>query len=320
MRKKILSYLVLTVFVIYLVDYIHNHSGDFRALLHVSPIYIVIIAGLHLFAIFLNGLFIKYTLIPFKKTIASGEAFFVSLIATMGNYFLPVGAGTGMKAVYLKKKFQLAYADFLATLSGNYIVVFLINSFFGLVGLVMLRHLAPRSEFGVLLLVLGGVFLSMLILAAYGFPKILIKWLSGLQLFKKLAGAIAQVLRGWNIITNNKDLLLRLVVITLINFFTSMVMFHTIANSLKLSISFWALLLYTSLGALSFLLNITPGSIGIREAIFIFSSATLGITTPQILSISIVQNGVLFLVFTLSWLLLQIPYLKQKLVPVEARL
>lgn len=315
MKKKTLSYVLLVIFITYLAVYIKNHHADFKALQHVSLTYLSVIAVAQLLSIFLNGLFVKYTLLPFNKKVSSSESFFVSLIATMGNYFLPVGAGTGMKAVYLKRKFKLAYADFMATLSGNYIIVFMLNSFFGILALLVLKKYAPPGQFLVLFVVLGAIFTAMLMLATVGFPKLLISWLSKTRFLGKLSKLISQVLRGWNIITKHSNLLVKLVLITIVNFLISMVVTHYASVALGLNIGIWPLTLYTSLGSLSFLLNVTPGSIGIRESIFIFSSATLGLTTSQILSISIIQNGVLFFVLVSSWLLLQVPYLKQKLVP-----
>ncbi len=311
--KKVLSYALLVGFIVYLGFYIFGHANDFRALLDVPVQYLFFIAIAHIVIIFFNGLFIKLTIEPFDKVIGYEESFFVSVLTAAGNYFFPVGAGTGIKAVYLKKKFKLAYTDFMSTLSGNYILVFLINSFLGLMALFVLKDRAPNAQVYILGLVLGGIFISMLILAFYGFPKTIISWLSRRKSIKRVADLIAQVLRGWNIITEHKTLMWKLMSVTLGNFLITMIIVKLATTSLGFSIGFWPLVLYTALGALSLLLNVTPGSIGIREAIFIFSSAVLGLTTPQIFSISIVQNGVLFFVLLGAWALSRTSFIKNRI-------
>lgn len=311
--KKVLSYALLVGFIVYLGFYIFGHADDFRALLDVPIQYLFFIAIAHIVIIFFNGLFIKFTIQPFGKDIGYEESFFVSVLTAAGNYFFPVGAGTGIKAVYLKKKFKLAYTDFMSTLSGNYILVFLINSLLGLTALSVLRNSASEAVVYTIGLVLGGIFVSMLILAFYGFPKTTISWLSKRKTVKRVAHLIAQVLRGWNIITEHKTLMFKLISVTVGNFLVTMIIVKLATTALGFSIGFWPLVLYTALGALSLLLNVTPGSIGIREAIFIFSSAVLGLTTPQIFSISIVQNGVLFFVLLGAWLLSRTSFIKNRI-------
>ncbi len=311
--KKAIGYALFLGFIIYLGFYIYGHSNDFKSLLDVPIQYLFFIAIAHIVIIFFNGLFIKFTIQPFGKDIGYEESFFVSVLTAAGNYFFPVGAGTGIKAVYLKKKFKLAYTDFMSTLSGNYILVFLINSLLGLIALFVLRNSASEAVVSTIGLVLGGIFVSMLILAFYGFPKTIISWLSKRKAVKRVADLIAQVLRGWNIITEHKTLMFKLISVTVGNFLITMIIVKLATAALGFSIGFWPLVLYTALGALSLLLNVTPGSIGIREAIFIFSSAVLGLTTPQIFSISIIQNGVLFFVLITAWILSRTTFIKNRI-------
>jgi uncharacterized protein (TIRG00374 family) len=310
MRKRLAAYLLL-LFLAYLVFYISRHYQEFKPLTEVNPGYLLIIAVGHLSGIYLNGLFVKFILEPFKKTISSKESFTVSLISTVGNYFLPVGTGTGVKAVYLKKKFKLSYTDFMATLSGNYILVFLLNSFIGLVALYLLRRQAPTSQFTVLALALGVIFAGMLVMATIGFPSWLLAKLQNTKQLKRYTSIISNILNGWNTITRNRGLLLRLLMITLLNFFISIGITYVAVVSLGFDIKASALVLYTALGSLSFLLNVTPGSIGIRESIYIFSSAILGLTIPEILSVSIIDKSVLFFVLLISWLLIQTGVIKK---------
>lgn len=310
--KKILSYSLLLLFLCLLVVYVQNNATSFAPLRDVGVFSIAAIAVLHLMSIFLNGLFVRYILVPYSKDIPVGESFFVSLISTMGNYFLPVGTGTGIKAVYLKKKFQLSYSDFVSTLSGNYIIVFLLNATVGLLALLALIDNAPTSQMVPLLLFFAAVLFSMGVLAFYGFPKIILRLLKHIPVTQKFTRMIGRVLEGWNNIVKDRRLLVRLIILTLASFLVSSLLTVIASSALGITLSLPVLALYTSLASMSILLNITPGSVGIRESIFILISATLALTVPEILSISIIVNGVMFFVLCISWILFQTPFFKQR--------
>jgi uncharacterized protein (TIRG00374 family) len=317
LKKTYLYALFFVIVILYLGYYISRNSEQFSQLASVSPGYLAVVALGSLAGIFVNGLFMKVILVPYKKDIQKSESFFVSLISTMGNYFLPMGTGTGIKAVYLKRKFQLNYSDFISTLSGNYIIVFLINAGLGCLAVLMLRDQAPLSQTRGLLLVLGGIFIGMIVLATYGFPRVLLRLFSRATFLRKLTSAIERVLIGWNKLTEDKSLIIKLILLTLLNYAITVMITLTALLALDLPINLWVLFLYTSLASLSLLLNVTPGSIGVREAMFIIVSATLGLSVADILSISIITNGTLFFVLTVSWLLFQIPWVKRRFVPKE---
>lgn len=310
--KKRLSVILLILFTVFLVIYISTHLQDFKSLTLVNPIYLLIIALGHIFGIYLNGLFLKYILEPFDKIISNLESFEVSLISTVSNYFFPVGTGAGIKAVYLKKKFKVSYTDFISTLSGNYILVFLISSFVGLFSLYFLREHSSSRQYTVLVFIFGTVFTVMLYMATLGFPEKLLEMLESTKKLQKPLLIISNILKGWNTIKNNRKLLIRLILITILNLVVNAGISYVAIIALNLDITLPALLLYTALGALSFLLNITPGSIGIREAILIFSSTVIGFSIPQVLSVSVIEKGILFIVLFITWILIHFGIIKTK--------
>jgi uncharacterized membrane protein YbhN (UPF0104 family) len=77
----------------------------------------------------------------------------------------------------------------------------------------------------------------------------------------------------------------------------------TIIHSLHLRIAFAPLLLFSVLGTLSIFINITPANLGVKEVIYLFSSSILGLSTTQILSIALIDRGVLFLVLAVFWIM-----------------
>lgn len=292
--KMLLTLLVISIFAVY---FILNRT-EFRPLLDVNASLLIAVAALNIFAIFVNGLFTKAILIPFKKHISITESFHVSLISSVGNFFAPAGAGFGLRAIYLKKKFGLAYSDFLSTLAGNYIIVFFVSSLAGLLSLWLLKD-KQDSQYIVLLLVFLAIFAGSLTLSL-----VRIK-IPTINTRNKLLGPVfrnlERVVNGWSSIVKDKMLMLRLTAITILNVSATTILIWAIISSLHLQITIGALLLFSVLSSLSLFINITPANLGVKEAVYLFSSGILGFSTTQILSIALIDRGVMFLVLAGLW-------------------
>ena len=292
--KKLITLLVILIFVAYFA----LNVGQFKPLLHVNVYLLFVIAIADFLAIAANGLFIKFILEPFGKYISVIESVYVSLISAVGNFFAPIGAGFGFRAVYLKKKHGLKYGDFISTLYGNYIIVFLVNSFFALLALYLLRG-KQDSEYFVLVAIFGSLFGVSLLLSLVKLPE-LNRELKNKHL-NRLAKTLLGVIKGWNQIVSNKKLLTRLIAIVVFNFAIALTVARLEIAALHFSITFPALLLFSVLGFLSLFVNITPANLGVKEAIYIFSASVIGFSTGQILSIALIDRGVLFIVLAASW-------------------
>src|SRR3990167_10344315 len=141
MRMPSIIRLAIVIFVVLVfIVYLFLNSENFRPLLDANYYLLAVAALAYMGGVFVNGVFIKFILEPFNKFIAATEAFYVSVISSIGNFFAPAGTGFGIRAIYLKKKHGLPYSEFMSTLSGNYILVFLTSSFIGLLALYLLRN------------------------------------------------------------------------------------------------------------------------------------------------------------------------------------
>jgi len=251
--------------------------------------------------IFTNGVFTKVIMQPFNKHISYIESFRVSLVSSVGNFFAPIGAGFGFRAVYLKKKHNFSYSDYMSTLYGNYVIIFLLNSFLALVCLYLLRQKADHN-FTVLTLIFGGMFIASMILMLLKVPKRMLDYFDNNKRYKKIIDILLNISKGWNRIASNKTLLLKLLGITVVNFLLSITAAKLIISSLGLTIGTSALILFTVLGSLSLFVNITPANLGVKELIYIFSLGVIGFSVDQILMIALIDRGVLFIILLVSWI------------------
>lgn len=201
----------MAVFSLYFIVNVHQ----FEPLLHINLLLLLLIAAANVSSVAISGLFTKFILEPFKKHIPLKESFYVSLISSVGNFFAPAGAGFGFRAVYLKKKYNFPYSEYISTLSGNYILVFLVNSFFGLLSLYLLNS-SRNSQFGVLVLAFSVIFAVSLLLTIVKIPLRAVKKEEGGKL-RQIKQTLYRITQGWNFIASHPRLLLRLVGLTVIN-------------------------------------------------------------------------------------------------------
>ena len=291
--KKLLKYLkiVITIAVLgFFVYYFINNKEDLLKVLSVPILPLVGIMISYSIVFYLNGVFIKVILKTFKKKISLIESFYVSVISSLGNYFLPMRGGAVIRSVYLKKNFEFPYEYFVSTLYGYYIIVFLVNAFVGLISLVVIS-----MKYGItsipLYLFFGGLFVAMLVLSFVKFPVKKIKG-SKNKVLDKVLSVIKNILEGWNMIVENKRLLISLIVITLVALVAGIALFYFEFRALSIDASIMNVILYNCLSGVSLLVSITPGSLGIREGIFSITSDILGISNEQIMQLALLDRGV----------------------------
>lgn len=302
--KKLWKYLKILItigVVLFFVYYFINNTDDFVLVLSTPLKYLLLIGFLYSLVFFLNGVFIKVILGSFSKVISLFESVYVSVISSLGNYFLPMRGGAVIRSVYLKKKFSFPYAHFVSTLYGYYIIVFLVNSFFALLALLFIT-----LRYGIVSLPLyiffGGLFVFMLILTLVHFPVEKLKE-SRVDFVDKVVKIFKKILSGWNIIADNKRLLISLVLITLSAFVVHIFLFWVEFKALGIDTNFTNVILYNCISGVSLLISLTPGSLGIREGIFVITSDILGITNEQVMQLALLDRG--GVIFTLVlWIIL----------------
>lgn len=290
--KVLVTIGVVALFVIYFV----NNKENLKFLLSLDWYYLVLIAIFWLAIILLNGVFIKVVLKSFKKTIPVLESFYVSVISTVGNYFLPARGGAVIRSMYLKENYNFPYSYFISTLYGYYILVFLVNSLLALIVLGA-NHVINGVISVPLYIFFGVLFTSMLVLSLVKFPTKSIRNTKN-RFLKRIVVFIKDILDGWNIIANNKKLLYYLVLLSLGNFLFSLLLFWAEFKIVGLEINVLHLIMYTCLSGVSLLISITPGSLGIREAVFLISSQSIGLDQEQILQLAIVDRGSLVILLS----------------------
>jgi uncharacterized protein (TIRG00374 family) len=149
----------------------------------------------------------------------------------------------------------------------------------------------------------GGLFLLMLLLSIIKFPVDRIGE-SKNKIVKKVVKIVKEILNGWNIIISDSKLFLSLLVLTISRFIFSAILFYVQFKALDIDISFVNVLLYNCLSGVSLLVSLTPGSLGIREGIFVITSDILGISNEQVMQLALLDRVTVVLTLILCFVIL----------------
>jgi len=291
----ILSILLIVIFVWYFV----THIDDFGILLNINFVFVILLICAYIGGIVINGIFMKWSIALFGKNIKFIESIRVSLISTVGNFFAPAGSGLAFRAVYLKKRHSLAYSDYTSIVFCNYVFAFLVNAILGLVALYALRSHYSNSY------IILGIFFVILLVASVTalFLRVNKKNITYKnKLITKAMDALVKISNGWRLILMNKKLMLGLFGLVIANTVLLILSTYFIMSSIGIQLSVAGLVLFSALGSLSIFINITPGNLGIKEALYIIFSTVIGLTAAQILSAALIDRTVLFLVISVLWL------------------
>jgi len=277
--------------VIFIYSYVRNNLSDFTKISGISLPYVLLIGCVCLTMLIVNGFFLRALTTSFNIKMNFFEYFSISIITSFGNLFLPMKGGAGFRAVYLKSRHDFDYSYFLSSLAANYLVVFNITS---LAALACLALFSARTRGGSLPVTTAFLGVAALTSWAILFPPPGLEWIP-VRWVRERAN---QVMTGWRIIRRDKKTVLELCWLSALNLVLGFAItwLEFAAFDMKDAhgdgIGLLQASIFSCIGALSFLISITPAALGIREGLLMFSSHFLGISQSQALAVSLLDRTV----------------------------
>lgn len=259
-HKKTLGILI-TVFSLFAIGiYLYVNRTIFLELKNIRLLPLVFITLLHIISLYNNGIALKLLALPFK--IKLKNYFLLSIASTFFNLITPFKGGAGIRAIYMKKRYQLKYSEFAAALFGNYVIISLVTALLGLIIIVFIYFQEAIFSPAVTLVFLVIPAVSILIIKT----KIPFK-----------NEKIREITGGWQIIKTDKILIIKLAALTCISILIiglqNWITFRALGIEISLIQSFYVAIV----GTLGIFINITPGSLGITEALYLFSAKIINI-------------------------------------------
>lgn len=261
--------------------YLSSQPGLLAALEDISFEAVVYLVVSRLLFLGTNGLVLRESASRFGVQLRPREWFGLSVVTTMGNYIAPFSGGMVVRAAYLKRRHAFPYTQFATLLASNYLVNFWVIGVAGILALSTLGA-ALRSYWQVMAF-FAAVVVSISVLVIV--PSVTLPWEN------RLVRYVNTSLEGWALVKRDRPLLARLVVFTLVNVALNGLSFWVAYGALGSPVSFRVALLVSLLAAFSILLNVTPGNLGVQEAVISLSSGLLGTGAGQGLLVALLIRG-----------------------------
>jgi uncharacterized membrane protein YbhN (UPF0104 family) len=229
-----------------------------------------------------NGLFLRAFARKFGIPLTFREWFGLAAITTMGNYITPFSGGLFVRATYLKKRHNMPYAQFTSLLASNYLIMFWVIGIMGffflcLIGQSWSMHWPIALLFVIIVIAISLIFV---------FPEQHIPWHNSIGRF------LNTMLKSWYTVKQDYSLLSRMLLLTLITIGLNGISFWLAYWALGLQISLFVAFLLGMIAAFSIFINLTPGSLGIQEAMVSLSAALLGADAREALLVVLLIRAV----------------------------
>lgn len=299
--KLLLSVGVSLLFVAFI--YANRHKV-FEIWSNLRPQFLLLILAGQLCVQVVNAMLMHltvHTLRPSKLTRL--EAVKVTLVSSFVNFFAPVVGGTGAKAVYLKHKHSVDYASFASIMYANYLIAFLTSFLFGLAGVILsAQQLKPQAVLIAGFFAAGAGICLVFMVFSHGLSGLILQQEFSPRL-TGLATKLVKVADGWTVIRQERRALVKMIGFAAAAMAFTVGVYCLAFASLGISASVWAIVVIASLGNVSLLFNVTPGNVGIREAIYASVYSVTGVGAQAIVAFSLLERSLLLLMLGCGWVI-----------------
>lgn len=300
--RKLIGVTVSLLFLVYL--YVNRHS-IIDSLEGVKPaLFGVVVIG-QILAQAANALILRSSLQPLGVRLGYYESFRVTTVSSFINFFTPVVGGASAKAVYFKSRHGLSYPSFAGALYANYVIMFLVSFILGLAGVFVIPNALESSVGGVLafFLACGVAGSAFFVLAGHKMTALLHRVPSGNRFVRGFLAKVKLVEDGWASIKNDRHAVAHLFLWSACLAASLILIYWASIASIGLSTSFGSYMIFAALASVSLLLNLTPGSIGVRETLYAGTYAVTGISAPQVVAFSVVDRAAQLVVIGSAWII-----------------
>jgi uncharacterized membrane protein YbhN (UPF0104 family) len=297
--RKIISW-TLTILVVALMGwYLWKNQDIFINLKRLQIQDVILIALLQPINIIIGAVINKLIIDQIDQHIPVIDAVMLQFTNNFLNRFISEG-GAVYRGAYLKAQYAFPISKFLASLGGVYIISLMSNALLGLIfSIFMYLELEIFNIY--LLIAFGAILLGCSFLIVIN-PSIKSeKWI-----FRK----INQVVLGWNSIRSNRPLVMKIFFLTALALLNSSIIVYIVYHGLGWELKIFNSLFYSTISSIANVINLTPGGLGINEAILMFSAEVIGLPSDIILLGSLLLRAISMLTTLslggLSYLILNI--------------
>tara|TARA_A100001011_G_C14322733_1_gene851736 strand:+ start:8825 stop:9751 length:927 start_codon:yes stop_codon:yes gene_type:complete len=283
-----LTFLFLGIF----INYIYNNPSVFDIFNLLSLDVIFLLLFIKSLTLLLNGLFNKTLLQAFEAKMNNYDSLYVGSITYLGNLFLPARIGGSLRLIFFNKKFKIKSSYLVSIFAYFFVIAILINSIFGIISVLLIS-----SNFDITVILWTLFNLSFAVTTAYLLVnkfKVRKKTYSS-KIIDRILNFIKDSKDGWNRISSVKKLNSNLLTIYSLNYLFFLLEILIIIYFIGENFNFLNIVFYNSISVISNLIGITPASLGIKEALTIFSQDLIGLSLDNIIEILLIERFIAIL-------------------------
>lgn len=271
----IASLLILAAFAAWTVWYVAGHWGEFAAIRQVSLTDLASLYGALVVLLAINGLFLKEATAVFAVDLRPAEWASLSAFSSFANYFLPFRGGAGLRALYLATVHRLHLADFMTMLSAMFLMQAVINACLVLAGMILLSARGGPFDpaLGVFFAAVAATALLLAAVPAAALPATArFPW----PQFRRVAA-------GWRRLHQDRPAVRRLWLLSLAFAAATLWQCGQAFSAIGAPLPMDGLLVYAGAKNVAFLAALTPGSLGVVEAMSVYLGRSLDYSPAQAL-------------------------------------
>ncbi len=300
--KTILSVGISVLVVIYIYA---NRTSIFGSFAHIEPVYLVVVFAGQVGVQIANAYLLQTQLRPFGKSIHILESLKLTVVSSFVNFFTPVVGGASLRAVYLKRAHSLSYASFVGVLYAYYLMFFAISFLIGMIGLAATPGSFSQTAGQVAALFFSAGIVASILFMAFGHK--LIRAFDLLPQSNRYARSFTQKIHliddGWSVIRHDSRTVISMGLWAAAATFCVALVYWSALHSLGIDGTVWTAIIFASLAIVGLLFNITPGSVGIREAVYAGMYSITMVNPKQVVAFSLIDRPAQLLVITVGWIL-----------------
>jgi uncharacterized membrane protein YbhN (UPF0104 family) len=268
-----LSLILTILFFLGIFFYVFSHLDDFRSILsrRVPTLHILLLICSIFLTYLVNARILRRALLVHQVKVPLMENLSLTYATTAANYFMPFKGAVGLRALYLRRRFELPLKDFISQLMMVSVITLGISSIFALLGLIFL----PKDVGGKSAILVGIYFTAVIVL---GLASLILGKL-GVKLPKRLMG----FLESWDRYRANTLIFSELLVLDTIYYLLWCLTNYLALSAFQVKLNLFESFFYTSLQIHALIINLTPAGLGIVEAMSVFAGSILDFSPAEAL-------------------------------------
>ncbi len=289
--RRILALILIALLIAAVVVVLRQEGATIASIRNVSLLPLIVLFVLQSLFCLGNGLILRNLSRKFGIVLTTKEWLGLPFVTSMGNYLTPFSGGMIARATYLNRCHGLSIVRFGTMLAVNVLLYFWLA---GVMGLTVLVALARESA-GFIPLFLFFVSIVMATSALIFLP-----W-PNLSAVGRPGVFLQRAFEGWSILKADKPLLVRISLYMTGNFLLGAAMFWVAFRALGTEAAFANVFVTSLLSGFTFVLNLTPGNLGVQEAAFSVTAGLLNLGFETgLLAALIVRSVTMTHTFTLG--------------------